>query len=102
MCITIVADKPHVTIARPHFLTPQFSVAVTHNYILIAPHFTYSGGMEARVNLVCCNRLVTSPRTQVQALTSHVLQRMQEMHQWYSIQAILDEMHITDQTTEPF
>ena len=33
-------------ISRPHDLHSQSFVAVTH-YILIAPHFTYPGGMEA-------------------------------------------------------
>jgi len=38
--------KPHVAISRPHDLHSQSSVSVIH-YILIAPHFTYPGGMEA-------------------------------------------------------
>jgi len=32
-------------------LTPQSSVEVTY-YILTAPHFAYTGGMETRVKLV--------------------------------------------------
>jgi len=44
--------KPHMAISQPHTLTPQSSVAVTH-YILIAPHFTFPKGMEARVEIVC-------------------------------------------------
>ena len=44
--------KPHVAISRPHALTPQSSVAVTH-YILTATHFTYPEGMETWVEFAC-------------------------------------------------
>ena len=44
--------KPHVAIVRPRALTSQSSVAVTH-YILIATHFTYPGGLESWVEIVC-------------------------------------------------
>jgi len=43
--------KPHVTISRPHTLTPQSSVAFTQQNTSCFS-FTYSGGMKARVELI--------------------------------------------------
>ena len=44
--------KPHVAIVRPRALTSQSSVAVTH-YIPITTHFTYPGGLESWVEIIC-------------------------------------------------
>jgi len=41
--------KPHVTISQPYPLTPQSSVVFTH----LHTNFTYPGGIEVRVELVC-------------------------------------------------
>jgi len=43
--------QPHVTITAARFNSAVFLV-VTQYYILIATHFTYPGGMEARVERV--------------------------------------------------
>jgi len=59
----------HLTTAR---FNPQSFVTVTH-YILIAPHFIFLGGMEARVQLVLCGGLNPGPPVQ---MSEHALERL--------------------------
>jgi len=49
--LRIRLHKPHVAISRSHASTPQSSVVVTQLHTS-APRFSYTGGMEARVELV--------------------------------------------------